>query len=390
MPLEPKITLVRRKFAEIFDNKLLLVRAPGRINLIGEHTDYNNGFVLPAAIDKAIYFGIALHDEKRFRFHAADLDEYFETDEISKEAATGSWASYFLGVIAQFRKRGIDIPGVDCVFGGDIPVGAGLSSSAAVECGFALGLDYLLKTNLPKLELALMAQQAEHEYAGVLCGIMDQYASIFGKKGHVIRLDCRSVEHEYFPLATEEMVIALCDTRVKHELTTSEYNIRRQECERGVALLQQHLPSIQSLRDVTEEMLRAHEREFDSITYKRCHYVVKENTRVVEACEALASGNFTRFGSLMYQSHEGLQHEYEVSCRELDVLVELARQMDFVYGARMMGGGFGGCTINLLRKNETEKFQKIIEAGYAQHTGAEPGIYFVNTDHGATILNQKP
>ncbi len=390
MPGESNLVSIKQKFKSLFKSEPLLVSAPGRINLIGEHTDYNNGFVLPAAIDKAICFGIRLNKENRYRFYAADLDEYFETTEISREAATKSWASYFLGVLAQFRKKGIDMPGVDCVFGGNIPVGAGLSSSAAVECGFASGLNQLLKTNIPKLELALMAQLAEHEYAGVMCGIMDQYASIFGKKDHVLRIDCRSVEHDYFPLPTKNLVIALCDTGVKHELSSSEYNIRRKECERGVSLLQKHHPSVQSLRDASKEMLQDHKDEFDEVTFKRCHYVVKENQRVLAACEALEAHDFTRFGELMYESHEGLQHEYEVSCDELDLLVSITRKMDFVFGARMMGGGFGGCTINLLKKIDIDNFQHQVETKYEAKTGTKPKIYFVSIEDGAHVLNSIP
>ncbi len=224
---------------KLFKKEPIIFSAPGRINLIGEHTDYNEGFVLPAAIDKSIIFGINKNSKKVFRFYSIDLDEYFETNDVSKEAIGKSWTAYFLGVLAQFEQKGIKLEGVDCVFGGNIPLGAGLSSSAALECGFAYGLNDLFDAKLSKYELALMAQKAEHEYAGVMCGIMDQYASLFGKKDHVFRLDCRSHEHQYFPFEIDDYVIALVDTKVKHKLASSEYNLRRQECEKGVSILQQ-------------------------------------------------------------------------------------------------------------------------------------------------------
>lgn len=361
-----------------------MISAPGRINLIGEHTDYNEGYVLPAAINKSILFGINKNDVNTYRFYASDLDEYYETNTLSKEAIDKTWAAYFIGVLAQFEAKGIQLSGIDCVFGGNIPLGAGLSSSAAIECGFAFGLNKIFNSNLPKYDLALMAQKAEHEYAGVQCGIMDQYASFFGKQNHVFRLDCRSHEHQYFPFDMNDFVIALVDTGVKHELASSEYNLRRQECEKGVAVIQKFKPSIKALRDVDEAFMLKHKGDFDPLTFKRCNYVVKENKRVMDACNALETIDFHKLGQLMYQSHEGLANEYQVSCQELDLLVDLTRNLDFVYGSRMMGGGFGGCTINLLERENKEQFQQIITETYQSNTGKIPNIYFVELSNGVS------
>ena len=377
---------IQEKFIQLYNNKPLIVEAPGRINLIGEHTDYNDGFVLPAAIDKKATFALALNSDEVFRFYAVDLDQHYESKEVKPAPSEFQWANYLLGVLAQFQKEGVELKGVDCVFESNIPLGAGLSSSAAIECGFAFGLDQLFNTKLDKHQLALMAQKAEHEFAGVMCGIMDQYASIFGKKNHVFRLDCRSLEHAYFPFHMDELVIALCDTQVKHELASSAYNDRRNECEKGVSLLQMFEPSVKALRDADKEMMMKYESAFDPVTFKRCYYVVKENDRVNKACTALEKNDFVSFGELMYKSHEGLQHEFEVSCKELDILVDLTRELDYVFGSRMMGGGFGGCTINLLKKSNIKEFSEKITSGYCNQTGKDPVIYFVNISDGTKTV----
>lgn len=371
-----------KKFHSLYSTSPRIFRAPGRINLIGEHTDYNDGFVLPGAIDKSIDFAMGLNDNMTFRFFSLDYDEFYETEEIAKDENHPHWVKYLIGVLAQFQKEGISLKGVDCVFGGNIPVGAGLSSSAAIECGFAFGLNALLDVKILKYQLVKMAQKAEHEYAGVMCGIMDQFASMFGKEDHVFRLDCRTHEHEYFPLKMDDHVIALCDTQVKHTLASSAYNQRRTECENGVTVLRKKYPKIKSLRDVCTLMLLNYEEAFDPIVFKRCMYVVRENKRVEEACDALSAGDLEIFGKLMYKSHDGLQYEYEVSCAELDLLVDITREMDDVVGARMMGGGFGGCTINLVKSSGIEYFKKEITSQYQNHFNKEPLIYFVKLTEG--------
>lgn len=377
---------IRSKFINLFKSNPILTSAPGRINLIGEHTDYNEGYVLPGAIDKKAYFAIALNGNDVFRFHASDLDQTFETKEIEKAPSEFQWANYLLGVLNQFEKQGVVLKGVDCVFASDIPVGAGLSSSAAIECAFTYGINILLDAGFSDHKLALLAQNAEHEFAGVMCGIMDQFASVFGKKDHVLRLDCRTHEHIYYQFKSDNLVIALCDSGVKHELASSEYNIRRHECESGVAYLQQYDPSIKSLRDLTKTLLKKYQNDIDPVVYKRCLYVINENDRVFQACEALKRDDFKTLGQLIYQSHKGLQHEFEVSCKELDILVELTHDLDYVYGSRMMGGGFGGCTINLVKKEKKIQFQQLISKEYQSQTGINPNIYFVQLSNGVNVI----
>ncbi|GAC1369647.1 MAG: galactokinase [Hymenobacter sp.] len=320
-------------FRQRFGYEPLVVRAPGRVNLIGEHTDYNGGFVLPAAVDKEAVFAVGLNGGAAIRLRAHDLGKTFElADAADLTPSDTQWANYLLGVAAQFQARGVVVPGFDCVFGGTIPMGAGMSSSAAVECGLAFALNELLHAGFDTMELARIAQQAEHTYAGVQCGIMDQFASLFGRDGQVVRLDCRSLDYAYFPFDTSASRIVLCNSGVKHSLTSSAYNTRRQECERGVAVLQQYYPGITSLRDATLGQLDAHRDELGDVIYRRCRYVVEENLRVEAACNYLLEGNLAAFGQQMYASHAGLRDHYEVSCHELDVLVEIASSSEGVFG----------------------------------------------------------
>jgi galactokinase len=382
--------LLSAEFIRHFSHAPLLVRAPGRVNLIGEHTDYNLGFVMPGAINRAIYFAIALNQQQEVRLIA--YDEQQDTLTISLSSITAGekqWANYLLGVIAQFQQRGIQVLGFDCIFGGDIPLGAGLSSSAALCCGIAFALNHLLNSGLDRHTLAQIAQGAEHAYAGVRTGLMDQFASLFGQAGHVVRLDCRSLDYDYFPFDTGASHIVLCNSGVKHSLASSEYNTRRHECEQGVAILKQHYSEVASLRDVTLAQLQAHIDEIGTVVYKRCRYVVEENQRVLAATQALNDGDLTAVGQLMYASHAGLRDEYEVSCRELDVLVEAARALPGVFGARMMGGGFGGCTINLVAPEHVPAFEEAMKEAYHQelslpletyHTVLVDGVSLVELD----------
>ena len=375
------------KFTELFSITPFIVRSPGRINLIGEHTDYNDGFVFPAAIDKAVYFAVAANHQRKFRFYAYDLNAYFEL-EISRLSKTKTqWANYLLGVYAGFLDAGYELGGVDCVFGGDIPMGAGLSSSAAIENGFAVALNHLFHAGAGKLEMVKIAQKAEHNFAGVQCGIMDQFASMFGKKNHAVRLDCRTLDYDYAPLKLDDYTLILCDTRVKHQLASSEYNVRRRECETGVKSLQKYNPQIHALRDVNLEMLESYRSELSPVVYQRCAYVIKENTRVEKAFTALQNNDMELFGRLMYQSHEGLRDEYEVSCRELDFLFDAAVASGEIAGARMMGGGFGGCTLNLVKKNKTEIFAEKISKAYHDAFGIFPEIIPVRIENGTEPYN---
>ncbi|GAB2525775.1 galactokinase [Rufibacter soli] len=374
------------KFKEIYRQEPIVVRSPGRVNLIGEHTDYNLGFVLPAAINKEIYFALAPNGTKSMRAHAYDLEETAEFDLNHVQRSEIGWANYLLGVVAQLQKAGHDVPGFDVVFGGNIPIGAGLSSSAAVECGLAYGLNYLFAYGIEKFDLVKMAQKAEHEYALVMCGIMDQFASMFGKHNHVVKLDCRSLEYKYYPLEIDDYRIVLCDTQVKHSLASSEYNTRRQECETGVAILQKHYPQVHSLRDATLEMLSKHQQEFDPVVYKRCTYVVEENGRVEEGCKDLERGDVEAFGQKMYASHHGLQHDYEVSCPELDFLAALAKENDAVLGARMMGGGFGGCTINIVKLTHLDAFTQDMTKAYKEKFGIDLKTYVAEIVNGSSLV----
>ena len=351
-------TLIADRFKELFNNTPLCVRSPGRINLIGEHTDYNDGFVLPAAIDRAIVFAASKSDSKTARIYSVDFDDSIEVDLRSIQKSEKGWANYIIGVLDQLKQVDASISGFDCVFGGDIPIGSGMSSSAALECGLAYTLNELFELNLEKFELASMAQRAENEFVGVRCGIMDQFANIFGMENRVIKLDCRSGEFEYYDADFTGCRIVLCDTQVKHSLAATEYNNRRAECERGVSIISNRFPEVRSLRDCCGDMLNRCKEELGEVLYKRCNYVVKENLRVTAACQNLLTKQMNEFGEKMYDSHEGLKSEYEVSCLELDILVDMARNHDAVIGARMMGGGFGGCTINIVKSEQLKKLHQ--------------------------------
>ena len=366
----------------------LLVRAPGRVNLIGEHTDYNGGFVLPAAIDREIVFAVGLNGLNTVRLYSLNKDEAYALDLGDGPVRPGQtlWANYLKGVVAQFQRRGVAVPGFDCLFGGNIPMGAGISSSAALECGLAFALDQLLHTNLSRLELARMSQRAEHEFAGVQCGIMDQFASLFGQADQVVRLDCRSMDYDYFPFDSAAYHLVLCNSGVKHSLASSEYNTRRQECEEGVAVLRRHRPETLSLRDVTLPLLEAHRAELRPVVYRRCRYVVQENQRVEAACAYLAAGDMAAFGQQMYASHAGLRDDYEVSCPELDALVRIAEGQPDVLGARMMGGGFGGCTINLVPAAAAAGFVAAATAAYQQQVRLALETYHTTIVGGVSVL----
>jgi galactokinase len=380
------IEKIENQFVKIYGNKSYIFRSPGRVNLIGEHTDYNEGFVLPAAIDKTIIFAVAKRNDKKCRLYAEDLSDDYEFELTNVMKASKSWANYLLGVVDQFKKCGYRLNGFDCVFGGDIPIGAGLSSSAAIEAGLAFALNIIFDLQIDKLELVKMAQKAEHEFAGVRCGIMDQFINIFGKSNKVLKLDCRSLEYEYYPFEMKDVKIVLLDTHVKHSLASGEYNIRRAQCEEGVSILKKYNYSINSLRDVTIDLLDDHKAEFDPVVYRRCRYVINENERLLNGCNDLKKNDLASFGKRMYQSHEGLRDEYEVSCNELDVLVEIASKESSVLGARMMGGGFGGCTINLVNQNGLDDFIEKAKEEYLKKVGSELKVYITSIVGGTDLV----
>jgi len=378
--------IIRKSFKEKFKANPQLFKSPGRINLIGEHTDYNDGFVLPASVDKAIYFAVAPNKLNKFRLFAYDLKEYFEVSITQIEPRKGKWTNYILGVVMEILNSGKIVPGFDCLFGGNVPLGAGMSSSAAIECGIAFALNEVFNFGYSKLDMVKLSQKAEHDFAGVKCGIMDQFAVMFGDCNKVIKLDCRSLDYEYFPFNMENYLLVLVNTGVKHSLADSEYNARRAQCEEGVNVLQTHDGSVKSLRDVSIDLLELFESEFDPVTFKRCLYVIQENNRLQFACDALKNNDFELFGQYMYGSHEGLRDMYEVSCKELDDLVEIAKQTTGVLGARMMGGGFGGCTINLVEKSAVPLFEKTVNKKYKTPEGHPPEIYKVKIESGTKIL----
>ena len=362
--------------------KTILSRSPGRINLIGEHTDYNNGFVLPAAIDKAAYVQLTLRNDDKIELRSRDFNATHETTLGTIKPSDKGWPNYLLGVVDQLLSKGTAMTGFEAVLWGDVPAGAGLSSSAAVECAMLIALNEAFHLNMARMTMAQTAQAAEHAFAGVKVGIMDPFASLFGKEGHVIRLDCRSLEYEYVPFHAEGYRLVLCDSGVHHSLASSEYNVRRQQCEAGVAAIQPHEPTVQSLRDVTPDMLKY---ITDPLIANRCRYVVEENQRVKKACEDLERDDLKAFGARLYETHEGLSKLYEVSCPELDFLVEKARPQTAVLGARMMGGGFGGCTLNLVETDKVDAFTKTMTDAYKKDLDKTLKVYVANIGNGGSI-----
>ncbi|MDP1974283.1 MAG: galactokinase [Sediminibacterium sp.] len=382
-----KTQLAQYFFEQYHHQPTVIVRSPGRVNIIGEHADYNNGFVLPAAIDKAAYLAVSLRDDQEIHLIALDLNEKFSTtvDEL-KPIGDVSWPNYILGSAAQFLKHGIQLPGFNAVLTSNVPIGAGLSSSAAVECATVFALNHLLKTNIERVAMVAMAQKAEHEYAGVMCGIMDQFASMMGKANQVIKLDCRSLEYEYVPFKLDGIKILLLNTNVKHSLASSEYNTRRLECMQAVEMIQAYHPEVQSLRDATVEMLDQYVLPFNDLVYQRSRFVVDEMERLNQACQFLQDDNLPALGNCMFKTHDGLSRQYEVSCKELDYLVDFVRSRKEVIGARMMGGGFGGCTINLVQEDKIESLINSIKPAYEEAMGLPLDYYIATIQNGTEII----
>jgi galactokinase len=362
------------------------VRSAGRINLIGEHTDYNNGFVLPAAIGKSIFLSVSVRQDDEIHLVSYDLDQHYTCSLHNIIESGKHWPDYLLGVVVELQKRQYDVKGFNCVFGGDIPLGAGLSSSAAVECATIFALNELFAFDISKLDMVKMAQAAENNFVGVQCGIMDQFASMFGKKEHLVKLDCASLKYEYIPFHFKDINIVLFDTQVKHSLASSEYNTRRQECERAVALISKHHPEVKSLRDVNTQMLDEYVKHVDDVAYTRSMYVVEEILRLQNACEDLFANDLVAFGKKMFATHEGLSKMYEVSCTEADWLVDAVQNEPDVLGARMMGGGFGGCTINLVKNNAVDALARKITALYKQRFNVDLKTYITNIEDGCSLV----
>lgn len=366
----------------------LLVRAPGRINLIGEHTDYNNGFVFPAAINKEVVFAISPSRQQESSLYAYNLGTgaLLNHQNLSPQAQP-TWINFFAGVVAGLQERGFNIPAVNCVFGGDIPNGAGLSSSAALEVGFATALKNLFDLPLEPWDIIHIAQKAEHEYVGVKCGIMDMFASTMGKKDHAMLLDCQNLQFDYYPVHLGEYQLLLIDTQVKHSLASSEYNVRRQECEMGVDTLKKYKPNAMSLRNFSSREVEQYRHDLPEKVYDRCSFVSSEIERTQQAALDLQKGDIAAFGHKMFQTHSGLSAKYEVSCPELDFLAELAAKFpDKIPGARMMGGGFGGCTINIIQRDFIEAFKNEIHQAYSRKFQRSPGFIEVAIEEGAGVI----
>jgi galactokinase len=370
------------QFIEKFNHRPQVFAAPGRVNLIGEHTDYNEGFVLPGAVDKRIYVGVGRNNDKLLNVWANQYQQKFSYP-LNDIRPVKNWSTYLLGMIYHLKQIDDSVAGVDVVIDGDVPLGAGMSSSAAVCSAFGFALNEIFNLGLSRMELALLGQKTEHSFAGVKCGIMDQFASLHGKKGHVMKLDCRSLEYEYIPFDFPNYNIVLVNTMVSHSLASSEYNVRRQQCEEGVEVLRKHFPSIKSLRDVSEERLNEYKSKLSDLVFRRCSFIINENKRLLRGCELLKRGDLQSFGQMMFEAHEGLSKGYEVSCRESDFLVEMAKQFEGVAGARQMGGGFGGCTINIVKATAVQGFSSYMRGHYKKQFNVAPEIYVTQIEDGA-------
>ena len=366
----------------------IISRAPGRINLIGEHTDYNDGFVLPAAINYHMTFQLQRHENiHQCVVTAKDLDLTYSFDLRNYSRESGGWQNYVMGVVSELQKLGVPIEGFTGSFSGSVPIGGGVSSSAALENSLALGLLQLFPCELDDWQIIKACQMAEHNFAGIKCGIMDQFSSMLGKEHHAMLLDCRSLAYEYYPIELGAYELVLLNTNVSHELASSEYNVRRSQCEEGTEIIRNTYPGIQNLRDVTFEMLAKTRQDLSDVLYQRCHHVVSENARVMNATKALSSGRLEELGSLMYASHHSLSSNYEVSCPELDFLVNFTKDRSDVLGSRMMGGGFGGCTINLVEKQTRDSLFDEAAKAYNRQFNLGLSTMVVEIGDGAKYLN---
>jgi galactokinase len=376
---------LRRQFQERYNKNPMIIAAPGRVNLIGEHTDYNEGFVLPGAVDKKMYVAMVENNTDTINVYANQFNESYSFSLQGIQPVDG-WMNYLLGVTFHIQDKGKTIRGVDVMIDGDVPVGAGMSSSAALCSAYGFALNEIFGLGFSRMDLAFIGQKTEHTFVGVKCGIMDQFASLHGKKGHVMKLDCRSLEYEYIPFDFPDYNIVLVNSMVSHSLAGSEYNVRRQQCEEGVSILKKHYPDINSLRDVSLEALYMHKADLPSIVYDRCWYVVSEKERLLKGCAALQQGDLVAFGQMMNATHQGLSKQYSVSCTELDFLAERAGFIEGVAGSRMMGGGFGGCTINIVKQEAVEQFTNIIQQSFNQLFKIVPQVYVTRIEDGAKAI----
>lgn len=359
------------------------VLAPGRINIIGEHTDYNDGLVLPATINKGTRFRITKNGTaSEVNFSAKNVNQTYQFNLYNIQRHSSGWQNYVIGVVAEILKLNKSLKGFDAEFEGDVPIGSGLSSSASLECGLAYGLNQLFDLELDPWQLITLCQAAEHNYVGTKCGIMDQFASIMGRKDRVMLLDCRSLKYNYFPLDLQKFQLILLNTNVTHALANSAYNTRITECKEAVDRINKIGHNLRSLRDISLELLEKSKHVLDQNHYLRCKHVITENDRVLRASKALKENNFEELGQLMYQSHLSLKKDYEVSCEELDFLVDYTKDKDYILGSRMMGGGFGGCTINLVEKSRIADLKAQVKIAYEEKFKTEMSIYELSIEHG--------
>jgi galactokinase len=382
---------LRFTFQKIFQKEAtLIVKSPGRINLIGEHLDYNGGFVLPAAIDKYLFSITAIRDDFDIHLYSIDQTQAYQLKRTDHESAIAKselgWPNFVLGIVDQLNKAGKSVDGFDMAITGNVPTGAGVSSSAAFECAVIIALNELFDLGLSKIDMVLLAQKAENEFVGVQCGIMDQFASVFGKKDSVIKLNCNTLEYEYVPFKTSNTKLVLFDTHVKHSLATSAYNQRRKECEIGLSLIKGNNPTVACLADASIQMVNDCIPDNLKEVKQRCTYVVEEAERIKMACIDLANNDLKAFGKKMYATHEGLRNQYEVSCAELDFIVDACMSFPEVIGARMMGGGFGGCVIALINSDSIEAISLNIGAAYQKEFNLEMGVFEVAIEDGTSIV----
>jgi galactokinase len=374
------------KFVLLYGSEPHLVQAPGRVNLIGEHTDYNDGFVLPAAIQFHTRIAIAPRGDHRLLLSSENYSEQVEFDLAQIPGAPRRhWSDYVIGVVRKLAEQGIMLPGASLLIDGNVPQGAGLSSSASLEVAVCKAFLDVSRNEMEGTEMARLCQRAENEFVGARCGIMDQFVSVHGRRDHALLLDCRSLGYRHQPIPAEVRLV-ICNTMVRHSVAGGEYNQRRKECETAAEFFSRIVPGAKALRDVSMENFEKHCSALPESVRKRCRHVIRENTRVIQAVEALARDDMDRFGQLMRESHASLRDDFEVSCTELDTMAELAGQIDGVYGARMTGGGFGGCTINLVRGDKVETFQTRMEEGYVRATGKRPEIYVCTAADGVGPL----
>ncbi len=385
--MEEQFSRVEQRFLKEFnENPTIKVSAPGRINIIGEHTDYNNGFVMPGAVEHAILFALSPAKGSSSTAVALDQNEIFSfsIDDLGNTSAEG-WQQYIVGVAAEIKKSGKDIDNFNVVFSGTIPMGSGMSSSAALECGLCFGLDQIFGLDLSRIEMAYIGQKAEHNYVGVKCGIMDQFASVMGAYNKVMMLDCQSMDFEYLPLDLKDYSLLLINSNVHHSLASSEYNVRREQCEEGVSLLKQSFPDVKSLRDVSMDQLESVENNMDPIVYKRCKYIIEENERVLAIREALKADDIVKVGQILQTAQNGMRYEYEITCPEIDFLAGYANDLPQVLGSRMMGGGFGGCTINIVETAYIDKFISGVSDAYERQFNKTPTPIKVSIGNGVRL-----